>query len=65
MEVPDEEQVEEEEEDGDVEHVVDEEEEVDGSEMDMVEYVDMSNVVGHEIIEEEYSEDDTIIEEPY
>lgn len=65
MEVPDEEQVEEEEEDGDVEHVVDEEEEVEGSEMDMVEYVDMSNVVGHEIIEEEYSEDDTIIEEPY
>lgn len=65
MEVPDEEQVEEEDEDGDVEHVVDEEEEVEGSEMDMVEYVDMSNVVGHEIIEEEYSEDDTIIEEPY
>lgn len=63
--MPDEEQVEEEEEDGDVEHVVDEEEEVEGSEMDMVEYVDMSNVVGHEIIEEEYSEDDTIIEEPY
>lgn len=63
--MPDEEQVEEEDEDGDVEHVVDEEEEVEGSEMDMVEYVDMSNVVGHEIIEEEYSEDDTIIEEPY